>query len=179
MERISRGSVMVITFMEALLQAYQYGDTPLIQMENIFKCMIHAIKSLLQLQVAMVCQFTQLRQNIYLAGATSVSSDVLTSLRHSPVLEQTNLFSNDSLLSMITHVGDSLESSLIIQSIRSSQNHSKNFLIRARSGGAITTKTHPRSREGYFQWSRHKVVLTYRCCPHTLQYITRVYLEKR
>ena len=129
MERQSRGSVRVINFMEALLQAYQYGDTPLIQMENIFKCMIHATKSLLQLQVAMVCQFTQLRRDIYLAGATSVSSDVLTSLRHSPVLGQSNLFSNDFLLSMNKRVRDSLESSLIIQNICSSQNHSKKFLI--------------------------------------------------
>ena len=30
MERQSRGSVRVINFMEALFQAYQYGDTPLI-----------------------------------------------------------------------------------------------------------------------------------------------------
>ena len=124
MERQSRGSVRVLNFMEAVLQAYQYGDTPLLEMENIFQCMIHATKSLLQLQVAMVCQFTQMRRDIYLSSATNVSGDVLSTLRHSPVLGHPDLFKTDVLLSMNKRVRDSLESSLIIQSIRVSQNHS-------------------------------------------------------
>ena len=124
MERQSRGSVRVLNFMEAVLQAYQYGDTPLMEMENIFQCMIHATKSLLQLKVAMVCQFTQMRRDIYLSNATNVSGDVLSTLRHSPVLGHPDLFKTDILLSMNKRVRDSLESSLIIQSIRVSQNHS-------------------------------------------------------
>ena len=161
MERQSRGSVRVINFMEALLQAYQYGDTPLVQMENIFQCMIHATKSLLQLQVAMVCQFTQLRRDIYLSSATNVSSDVLQTLRHASVLGHTNLFPNDLLLSMNTRVRDSLESSLIIQSIRSSQSHTKKFSDKGKKWGNQTNNSQK-------DWGRSHTLVKPTCCPDPL-----------
>ena len=90
-EKQVRGSLRVANFMESLLQAWGYGDTPLMMLEKIKGAFVHATKSQLQIQSSLFSQVIQLRRDLALQGATA-SIDIQQQLRHAPVLDQVELF---------------------------------------------------------------------------------------
>ena len=78
-ERQVRVGARVANFMEALLQAWKYSDTPAFILEKIISAIIHATKTQLQNQTALLSQIIQLRH----CGATA-SLDIQQAMRHAP-----------------------------------------------------------------------------------------------
>ena len=69
----------------------------------------------------MLCQFIQLRRDLYLSNATA-SLDVQQLLRQAPVLGDHNLFPLKLLNEMDNQVKRSCEPSLIVQTYKKTQN---------------------------------------------------------
>ena len=120
-EKQVRGSLRVANFMESLLQAWGYGDTPAMMLEKIKGAFVHATKSQLQIQSALFSQLIQLRRDLALYGATA-SVDIQQMLRHAPVLNQVELFPPDLLVELNERVKKSYETSIIVQTYRKTQN---------------------------------------------------------
>ena len=107
--------------MESLLQAWGYGDTPLMMFEKIKGAFVHATKSQMQIQAVLRCQLVQLRRDLGLHGAT-VPMDVQQQLCHAPVLNQVGLFPPELLTELNKRVKRSYETSIIVQTYRKTQN---------------------------------------------------------
>ena len=120
-ERQVRGSLRVVNFMESLLQAWGYGDTPRMMLEKIKGAFVHATKSQMQIQSALFSQIVQLRRDLALQGATA-AMDVQQQLRHAPVLNQSELFPPEMLVELNERVKRSYETSIIVQTYRKTQN---------------------------------------------------------
>ena len=84
--------------MEALLQAWKYGDPPAFMLDKIISAIIHATKTQLQNQTALLSQIIQLRRDLFLCGATA-SLDVQQAMRHAPFRASRNYFRRKQLLS--------------------------------------------------------------------------------
>ena len=120
-ERQTRITIRVSNFLEALLQAWRYGDAPQFMLEKIIGAIVHATKTQLQAQTALLCQFIQLRRDLFMTGATC-AIDIQQALRHAPPLNCPDLFPHKTLLEMDERVKRSCETSLIVQTYRKSQN---------------------------------------------------------
>ena len=119
-ERQVRVGMRVANFMEALLQAWKYGDTPMFMLEKIISAIVHATKTQLQNQTALLSQIIQLRRDLFMCGATA-SLDVQQALRHAPFLGQLELFPTKTVAELDDKVKRSCETSLIVQTYRKSQ----------------------------------------------------------
>ena len=80
-EKQARITSRVSNFLEALLQAWRYGDTPQFMFDKIISAIVHATKTQLQAQTALLCQFIQLRRDLFMTAATC-SLDIQQELRH-------------------------------------------------------------------------------------------------
>ena len=120
-EKQVRGSLRVVNFMESLLQAWGYGDTPRMMLEKIKGAFVHATKSQMQIQSALFSQIVQLRRDLALQGATA-AMNVQQQLRHAPVLNQSELFPPEMLVELNERVKRLYETSIIVQTYRKTQN---------------------------------------------------------
>ena len=120
-EKQARITIRVSNFLEALLQAWRYGDAPQFMLEKIIGAIVHATKTQLQAQTALLCQFIQLRRDLFMAGATC-ALDIQQALRHAPPLESPDIFPHKLLLELDDRVKRSCETSLIVQTYRKTQN---------------------------------------------------------
>ena len=131
-ERQVRVGARVANFMEALLQAWKYGDTPAFMLDKIISAIIHATKTQLQNQTALLSQIIQLRRDLFLCGATA-SLDVQQAMRHAPFLGQPELFPQKTITELDEKVKRSCETSLIVQTYRKTQNHQQQNYQKKRS----------------------------------------------
>ena len=120
-EKQTRITIRVSNFLEALLQAWRYGDAPQFMFEKIIGAIVHATKTQLQAQTALLGQFIQLRRDLFMARAMC-ALDIQQTLRHAPPLECPDLFPHKLLLEMDDRVKRSCETSLIVQTYRKTQN---------------------------------------------------------
>ena len=119
-EKQVRITIRVANFLESLLQAWKYGDTPECMLEKIAGAIVHATKTQMQTQIALLGQLIQLRRDLFLSGATA-TLDVCQELRHAPILEEPHLFPQDLLTKLDDRVKRSCESSIIMQTFRKTQ----------------------------------------------------------
>ena len=119
-EKQARITIRVSNFLEALLQAWRYGDTPQFMFDKIISAIVHATKTQLQAQTALLCQFIQLRRDLFMTAATC-SLDIQQELRHTSPLECLDLFPHDTLMRLDDRVKRSCETSLIVQTYRKTQ----------------------------------------------------------
>ena len=119
-EKQVRITIRVANFLESLLQAWKYGDTPECMLEKISGAIVHATKTQMQTQIALLGQLIQLRRDLFLSGATA-TLDVCQELRHAPILEEPHLFPQDLLTKLDDRVKRSCESSIIMQTFRKTQ----------------------------------------------------------
>jgi len=120
-EKQTKISVRVANFLESLLQAWKHEPIPIFMIEKIGDAIVHATKTILQTLTPMLGQFVQLRRDLYLLGS-SAPLDVQQKLRHAPTLGEKELFPPDMLLELDERVKRSCENSIIIQTIRKTQN---------------------------------------------------------
>ena len=112
-------------------------------LEKIIDVIVHATKTQLQAQTALLCQFIQLRRDLFMTGATC-AIDIQKALRHAIPLNCPDLFPHKTLLEMDERVKRSCETSLIVQTYRKSQNqrqfdNKRKTPIRASAAGAGQT----------------------------------------
>ena len=121
LEKQVRVSLRVTNFMESLLQAWRTGDTPGHMIEKITSAFVHATKTQMQSQVALFCQIVQLRRDLAIQGA-SASTQIQQTLRHAPILGETELFPPSLLAELSERVKRTYETSIIVQTYRKTQN---------------------------------------------------------
>ena len=119
-ERQVRAGLRVSNFMEALLQAWKYDNPNELLLAKIANAMVHATKTLLQIQSAQLGQFVQLRRDLYLLNS-SASMDVLQTLRHAPLLGHDELFPRALLCELDDRVKRTFETSLLVHTFKTTQ----------------------------------------------------------
>ena len=119
-ERQVRMGLRVSNFMEALLQAWKLEEPSAAMLVKIANAMVHATKTLLQIQVAQLGQFIQLRRDLFLISS-SAPVDVAQQLRHAPILGCPELFPVALLTQLDERVKRSFETSLIVHTFKSTQ----------------------------------------------------------
>ena len=89
-------------------------------LDKIISAIVHATKTQLQNQTALLSQIIQLQRDLFMCGAPA-SLDVQQALRHAPFLGQLELFPTETVAELDEKVKRSCETSLIVQTYRKSQ----------------------------------------------------------
>ena len=82
LEGQTRRTLCAINFVEAALQALPRSVGEPDSYFRILKSFTHAIKAIMQLQTAQLCQLVQLRRDHWLAKSRNVTAESLRLLRH-------------------------------------------------------------------------------------------------
>ena len=134
-EALARQTLSVANFMEASLQALR-RCTQREMIARMMQAMSPALKSIIQLQAATVCQWIQARRDHWLARAANLSMKDLQTLRHAPIVGVRNLFPSTAMES----VNSSAHKSMKYSALLSIANHGKQFARPAKPKNEQTNK---------------------------------------
>ena len=107
-EGVARQTLNVTNFMEAILQALHRCQESR-KFAILVQALTPALKTIVQLQAATVCQWVQARRDHWLARTSNLSMQELQALRHAPIVGARNLFPASAVQSVDASASKSMQ----------------------------------------------------------------------
>ena len=125
-ERYGRMSLRTLNFIEVSIQAFHKLRKNKELIELIMKRITFAIKTLIQLQLSIVCGVIQLRRDHYIMKTKGLAHEQKIRLRHSKVLGEPKLFNDDLLIEINKLNRDSIQDKAFLRVVTGNYGSKKN-----------------------------------------------------
>jgi hypothetical protein len=143
-----RQTLRAINFAEAVMQAVSNDEIPPAKKELLLAQLPLALRSVAQIQAAVLGQLVQLRRDRYLSLMQRVESDDISRLRHAPLNQDNELFPADLLREVNSFTKDFLHNSALLNmagGFAQSKGGARHTQPAARSRGSNGQKQQPQN----------------------------------